>query len=157
MASLPLTFPLMSQYQSMNSETLCRSPGGKPVSFLSKLCCWRLSLCLKEDGDGPGGVLHPLDLILESVLLKDSFCLYFFSIPYFPQWETECTVIYKTPCCSIWYWLSKGWASVSKDRGVLWPASPSITSDLSITCAATTKCASVSGSGLFCPWWCTWI
>lgn len=32
-------------------------------------------LCLKEDGDGPGGALCPLEQILESAPVKDSFCL----------------------------------------------------------------------------------
>lgn len=30
--------------------------------------------CLKEDGDGPGGAFCPLEWVLESALVKDSFC-----------------------------------------------------------------------------------
>lgn len=57
-------------------------------------------LCLKEDGDGPGGASCPLDQVLESALVKDSFCLYFPSIPYFSQQEMVCAVIYKKKSCA---------------------------------------------------------
>lgn len=74
-------------------------PLGAPeegLCFLSKLCWgFLMFLCLKEDGDGPGGAFCPLDQVLENALVKDSFCLYFPSIPYFSQQEIVCAVIYK--------------------------------------------------------------
>lgn len=58
-------------------------------------------LCLKEDGDGPGGAFCPLDQVLENALVKDSFCLYFPSIPYFSQQEIVCSHLQKKSCAAL--------------------------------------------------------
>lgn len=132
------------------------------LCFLSRLCWgFLMFLCLKEDGDGPGGASCPLDQVLESALVKDSFCLHFPSIPYFSQQEMVCAVILqkkKKLCCSICCWLSKGWASVCrKGRSILTSLPQHCTWPEHCLCCGSHKHLFQRGLFLSLTWSCIWI
>lgn len=108
--------------------------------------------CLKEDGDGPGGALCPLEWVLESALVKDSFCSRSpASHIFFPAGDSMCSHLQKATLLYLLLAVKGLSESIQKEgKDILSSLPPHYTWPECCLCCSYHKCILFSACGLLC-------